>query len=111
MGTHPIFESDFDCLTENEKWPTVIFQRLSSFTNESQKLPKNLFPRSFPPKWRRWTSGVGLTNGRSIAWTKSTTKPRVQASTKITTSHPPKEQRSTLKEIAKIRMRSKVINS
>jgi len=20
MGTHPIFESDFDCLTEREKW-------------------------------------------------------------------------------------------
>jgi len=26
MGTHPIFESDFDCLTEtkNEKWETLI---------------------------------------------------------------------------------------
>merc|ERR1711953_674769 len=31
MGTHPIFESDFDCLTDSkrsEKWPPLILQLL-----------------------------------------------------------------------------------
>merc|ERR1712131_469719 len=27
MGTHPIFESDFDCLTENNNFPSVKFER------------------------------------------------------------------------------------
>merc|ERR1712130_1043512 len=29
MGTHPIFESDFDCLTERRTWPMVLRRLLS----------------------------------------------------------------------------------
>merc|ERR1711892_255004 len=43
MGTHPIFESDFDCLTENKKTETK---------KKVTKCPKQC---SSPP-WSRWVS-------------------------------------------------------
>merc|ERR1712141_379329 len=39
MGTHPIFESDFDCLTENKIMPSAEFETAASEVTKLSKTP------------------------------------------------------------------------
>merc|ERR1711953_278276 len=41
MGTHPIFESDFDCLTELEKMPSAEFTAAAEEGKKLSKEPSN----------------------------------------------------------------------
>merc|ERR1711892_268340 len=50
MGTHPIFESDFDCLTERRVWPTIL--TLTTCSRTSSRRPS----RRLKLKKKKWTS-------------------------------------------------------
>merc|ERR1739838_362003 len=48
MGTHPIFESDFDCLTEQKEWESRIKRRRRQ---SWRQIWRNL--KKCPPSWTR----------------------------------------------------------
>merc|ERR1712176_1630037 len=49
MGTHPIFESDFDCLTEWEKLRFTYYIAAGEVTNRNLKLSRLKFRTNFLP--------------------------------------------------------------
>merc|ERR1712133_261354 len=49
MGTHPIFESDFDCLTEWEKLRFTYYIVAGEVTNRNLKLSRLKFRTNFLP--------------------------------------------------------------
>jgi len=65
MGTHPIFESDFDCLTETKKYMEVEVKEERAEYPEEEKFDPNLkhvlvFTMSGKPVWSRY--GIEETN-------------------------------------------------
>merc|ERR1712042_212808 len=57
MGTHPIFESDFDCLTE-KKMNRLLGRRMTMTPQLSGNVPKRTEP-AFSITWKHPGPGVG----------------------------------------------------
>merc|ERR1711970_274666 len=59
MGTHPIFESDFDCLTETTKMNRILARRMTLSAPRAGGLPKRTEPK-FAVNWVHPSKGSAL---------------------------------------------------
>merc|ERR1711970_1016642 len=57
MGTHPIFESDFDCLTEKEGMNRLLLASRATTTRQSKRFGggSNFMPQQIAYRWHQYS--------------------------------------------------------